>query len=133
MLYVCPIAEVGWFDFDRRAGDVCCAGDGVRWRERRNSARGGLNHAAMDGISFFRFMEMWATSAVAASSHGHGTELKPLHDRMLVHFFFLEMCRLVHFDGDEELASRLSRQVAPDLPRVSSRLNQTYCIYIYIY
>jgi len=68
-----------------------------------------FNHVAMDGIGFFRFMEMWGASAMAAAgASSHATE-PPLHDR-----------RLVRFDGDEELAGRLLRQVAPDLPRVSS-------------
>ena len=72
-----------------------------------------LNHAAMDGIGFFRFMEMWAASAVAAGATSSGwTWTEPLHDR-----------RFVRFDGDQELARRLLRQAAPDLPRVSYYLS----------
>ena len=68
-----------------------------------------LNHVATDGIGFFRFMEMWAASAVAAGATSSGwTWTEPLHDR-----------RFVRFDGDQELARRLLRQAAPDLPRVS--------------
>ncbi|CAD6254805.1 unnamed protein product [Miscanthus lutarioriparius] len=67
-----------------------------------------LNHVATDGIGFFRFMEMWAASAVAAGATSSGwTWTEPLHDR-----------RFVRFDGDQELARRLLRQAAPDLPRI---------------
>ncbi|XP_066340918.1 BAHD acyltransferase DCR-like [Miscanthus floridulus] len=69
-----------------------------------------LNHVATDGIGFFRFMQMWPASAVAAgatSSDCTWTWTEPLHDR-----------RFVRFDGDQELARRLLRQAAPDLPRI---------------
>jgi hypothetical protein len=68
-----------------------------------------LNHVATDGIGFFRFMQMWAASAVAAGAiSSDWTWTEPLHGR-----------RFVRFDGDQELARRLLRQAAPDLPRVS--------------
>ncbi|TVU04438.1 hypothetical protein EJB05_49980, partial [Eragrostis curvula] len=69
-----------------------------------------LHHAAADGNGLWRFIETWAAVADASGSQVArlaDEQEPPLHVR-----------RLVHFDGDEELARVFLRQLAPELPRV---------------
>lgn len=70
-----------------------------------------LHHAAADGRGLWRFIEMWAAAAAGSAAGELGPP--PLHDR-----------RLVHFEGDKDLAGIFLRHTAPELPRVRFSLLQ---------
>ncbi|KAJ3681865.1 hypothetical protein LUZ60_014438 [Juncus effusus] len=64
-----------------------------------------LNHCAMDGIGFWRFMETWAKICLNDST-GFPFGLDTNHDRSVI----------LHLEK-EEVARQFLRQLAPDLPQ----------------
>ncbi|GJM84384.1 hypothetical protein PR202_ga00046 [Eleusine coracana subsp. coracana] len=66
-----------------------------------------LHHTAADGRGLWRFIQTWAAAAAGSPVSQLGTAL---HDR-----------RLVHFQGDEDLANFFLKHVAPELPRIAPK------------